>query len=774
MPGPYIHIAAADRIADQLSNLRDWGVMPIPDLSGMAPGDLADIVSRKSYYALGAIGPDLFFFLPDFRREADQTISNPLLGIVNWLDNFYDRLDTVLTLLESTFGPLGEDTDEMISRLTGDVSTAIKNVMAELSSILILSLEDIAAESRDWFELFSLGLDRGFDNQDFEWSDMLHYRSPSEFALALWETATRDRARAEDDLKAAGDENAKRTANDEIEWATRKQAYALGYMTHIATDVAGHGFVNEKSGGPFRTHWQRHHLVENHMDADAFSVDHGSQRLYRMLTESALHYRIAFLDDGDNPQALPDYDPDQYARNIQKHYLWRRELDLDSQMPDELAKFIVERLSVYSERLAGADTRTILAHPTDSSPHIIQGGDGRPTPDNLRDTYLILFRYLKYVTTDGFALEKPKPPDVFPNIDWPVFTDPHSLAPGEDDATIDWTHHPVLLIIKIILFLLLLVPLLVTLLIGLFADAATYLPRLLAYYTIELPLYYMIKVERLLLVSTGFTLPMEDEIDPGLMQLGVGTGKAFLAVLHAMDDVLADLGQAGLAAINLDANKLVSELGMTAEDAVAVALAATSTVTAPVEPVNDAAYPHSHEEPTEYLHPWDYPSTPGEQPHTQSGPFAVGDRSTVLLDAKMLGDNDTRKQLEFATDPATTDQVPINGSKNLGDPVNFGLYIIWQLTRDYFPSDSNVSAIVDWNLDADRGYGYKCWDWNRHDAPGPNEPLDQAHHVLKDQDSHDFLEPCTMPPQGGPPTFDSTGSPLLLHYTDEPDPGCSG
>jgi hypothetical protein len=44
------------------------------------------------------------------------------------------------------------------------------------------------------------------------------------------------------------------------------RAYSLGYMTHLATDTTAHSFVNSICGSPFRTHWQRHHLVENHID----------------------------------------------------------------------------------------------------------------------------------------------------------------------------------------------------------------------------------------------------------------------------------------------------------------------------------------------------------------------------------------------------------------------------------------------------------------------------------------------------------------------------
>lgn len=47
------------------------------------------------------------------------------------------------------------------------------------------------------------------------------------------------------------------------------ERYVLGYASHIATDVVGHPFVNTITGGPYRTHWHRHKLVENWIDAYA-------------------------------------------------------------------------------------------------------------------------------------------------------------------------------------------------------------------------------------------------------------------------------------------------------------------------------------------------------------------------------------------------------------------------------------------------------------------------------------------------------------------------
>jgi len=772
MPGPYIHIAAADAVAAALKKRKGWAGMPLA-LPGLEPSDVADILDgNQSHYSFGAIGPDLFFFLADFRSVGGVRIANPLLDIGRWLNDLYKNFDdNVLGLyVESFGGPLSEDLTEQMGRFTGDLSTTISKVMSQFSSVFLIAIEDLASQSSDWFAMFSMGLNKGIDNQDFVWSDMLHYRRTAQFALQLWANALAERASADAEVtkaKAAKDQAALDAANAMLMTAKRHQAYALGYATHIATDTAAHGFVNQKSGGPFRTHWQRHHLVENHMDAEVYNIDRGGQRTYNMLTEAALHYRIAFSQDGGSTkQSLPDYDPT--SQSLQQHYLWRRRLDLNSELPDDLAEFISKTLELYP-LATGTDPVPL---PSDSSPGIIQGNDGRPTVLQIQDAYLWLYRYIKMATTDGFAYDKPTPPDVFPNWEWPVLTDPHSEAPDEQDNKIDFFHHPLLFLLKLFLFILLFVVWLVTIIPSLIGDLVTYLPRLLTYYAIELPLYYIVKLERSVLVATGYTLPMQDEIDSGLIELGRGTTSNFSAVLAAMDTVGGDLKQDALDLMNGDLVKLMTDFGMTAQDAAAVVLAAVGpAAAAPMEPVHDSDYPHQHAD-GEFHHPWDYPTTDSERPKTQAGPFSAGDRPHILLDAAMPGSQITRARFEHALDPAAADSVLVDGTHNLGDPVWFAQYLIWQYTRDAFPSDSEQSAIADWNLDSDRGYGYRCWDWNRFPDQGVGM-RSPATHVFKDLDNHDFLAPCTSPSQriDGLPDYNGKAD-LLLHFTDQPDPGC--
>jgi hypothetical protein len=60
---------------------------------------------------------------------------------------------------------------------------------------------------------------------------------------------------------------------------------------------------------------------------------------------------------------------------------------------------------------------------------------------------------------------------------------------------------------------------------------------------------------------------------------------------------------------------------------------------------------------------------------------------------------------------------------------------------------------------------------------------DPSHHVLLDQDGHEYLAPCTPPSQATPANTTGCGpapiedhkpeKDLQLHFTDRPDPGCS-
>src|SRR6266498_207891 len=293
MPGPYIHMSS---MRHALRNLARGGYRPVPSeriSSDRAGADLATLGrlldSHPNFASIGAVGPDLFFFLPDFRDQKIAglriPVSNVLIFVLDFLEKVEEAIDPYVSKYEKYLGPIAEDTAEEMSRLTGGLSEIVGDITGELSSILVTALENLVTQQRDWWEFFSLGMNKGLDDQAYFWSDMGHYRRTGQFGRALWRAAS-----------VTGDDGAR--------------SYALGYLTHIATDVTGHAFVNSITGGPFRLHWQRHHLVENHMESDWYLRDPlrpGTATQYPQWTESALYYDLAFGEDDDAPVTRPAY-----------------------------------------------------------------------------------------------------------------------------------------------------------------------------------------------------------------------------------------------------------------------------------------------------------------------------------------------------------------------------------------------------------------------------------------------------------------------------------
>jgi hypothetical protein len=116
----------------------------------------------------------------------------------------------------------------------------LKNELLNLAQLELLTEGDI-------FGWFALKMRKGFDEKAFLWSDMAHYRRTSIIPARLIARA-RDMQQSADALtKEHGDQ---------------LLAFALGWTCHVGTDVIAHCFINEQCGGPFRTHWQRHHVIE--------------------------------------------------------------------------------------------------------------------------------------------------------------------------------------------------------------------------------------------------------------------------------------------------------------------------------------------------------------------------------------------------------------------------------------------------------------------------------------------------------------------------------
>jgi hypothetical protein len=275
----------------------------------------------------------------------------------------------------------------------------------------------------------------------------------------------------------------------------------------------------------------------------------------------------------------------------------------------------------------------------------------------------------------------------------------------------------------------------------------------------------------------GFLVPKTEEIMQGLVELGISPDGALVGLAAA----LASPDGTGTAPLPFDEKSggadpaypraVVQDPKQVAEQVLGIVLPDPSC-NQPVAP-------------SEYLRPWKYPERDNrgdtigwEAGLTKSGPWKQGQDARVLMNHEP-GDPQTRKDYEAATTPDDTDTTSsqrLPNGQHLGDPVDYGTYVVSRLT-----AGQQGTAMPDFNLDADRGYGYHCWDFNRSkDTTVPKVTPDQTF----DNDHYAFPTPCTVPEGycadsdfawSGPGRLYSSATHLAVHYlgvgTPE-DPGC--
>jgi len=155
----------------------------------------------------------------------------------------------------------------------------------------------------------------------------------------------------------------------------------------------------------------------------------------------------------------------------------------------------------------------------------------------------------------------------------------------------------------------------------------------------------------------------------------------------------------------------------------------------------------------------------------------------------MTGSDAARRAFEDAITPGDTETASAalltTAGANLGDPLDYGAYLIGQLTGSWadvngvatYTSNDQAHPLPDFNLDADRGYAYQCWDYLRHASSVPPAPRDALDMLSPDQwgcapqlitilseiqgrtaeamaadirDWYGYPEPCTVPQRYDP------------------------
>lgn len=778
MPGWYIHVEVANRALQQLES----GHLSEPSAHFQPPWDtrtLSDICYRwRNYYALGALGPDLFYLLPDFKGRPGDSIRRVIGAVLD----VWESVDPYISNYWSDiFGVLSGNTEDLINAITGGVYKELTDAVAMLRSALLNYVGGLVAKSYDWFAILGSGVPRGYADSGFYWSDMFHYRATSDFPRVMFANGAKRYDRAQQDFRLLDEDPAVwgtgpwTDAADRLLDAESEIAFALGWMTHCATDTVGHAFTNSKCGGPFRDHWLRHHLCENHMDALAYLRGHPHPaKRYGGLGTSALHFCIA-LRQGDilfpNKEPYPDENDPNYRAGRYVHrfdlpmydyttgfpqnpvnshgvqmyplghagtsaHLRSKYFDIDPPTigpppkPDTFPRHWSAAVRQAMQE-AFSEQPQLLTHDASFGQDLAgTGPGGLPTDRAFWEMYELVFRYLRLISSSGLEGGRPPKPGL-------VVAYPLPTAPGQDEADDagrgtnpsdpqDGSTTP----LKDFLFTISEVVYLVQRLAHWLLTATGFNDHIAAntaclrqgvYGSLHLPAYELKKAARQMLVERGFLTPEPDEIDAGLCTLGLAsTGKPNKLIPDLNDP--ADYAAAIAADPDLSGRDDGRAEGRDDEyprDVVADGasfIAQRTGVPGPLlDPVNLPYLKVGGEAPSEFLSPFAYPDAtpsgrfvPREEEQALGGPYVVGVNAQVLLESTPRLSIQARDAIERAATPKETREALLRHlphGRHLGAPLNYALSLMARLTTGV--------AVPNFNLDADRGYAWKCWTWQR-------------------------------------------------------------
>ena len=303
------------------------------------------------YAAFGSMGPDfLFFTTREYGQGIEETFGvNPVQGLVDFVFGVYDALEPLREFNDQYIVPIQVAIDQNVTQPLDDLLqgliSSVQHTAALLRGTVDAAVAAVVTDEVDFFYPFFPKLQRGKPESKWYWFDLLHYRRTGQFCNRLFTLAGNDR-----DL----------------------QRYAIGYASHVGTDIVGHPFVNAIVGGPYRAHWHRHKLVENWIDAWARH-----------------HYR----DDPTVLGCLQVQPEDAYADDAISGSLWYRLIMFENeQMPGKLLELWTHALAdVFGPGGAGS-----------GHPPLLEAGD-------IQSAYRLWFEWFERATTVG-TMTPPEPP----------------------------------------------------------------------------------------------------------------------------------------------------------------------------------------------------------------------------------------------------------------------------------------------------------------------------------------------------------------------------
>lgn len=231
MPTSGTHITIVQRLA-----ISDPAFMA---LLGDPAADDTTPEGRKARFAnLGAVGPDIFYAMADYGADLQD------------LENFLMKVAGTFQCVGELMGKIDRYVSGIESVITFGISDELQKSFTLLSAAFNEGLMALIINGGvNLWPVFEPAREKDLPREQWYWADYLHYIRSGTFVRALLN-------------KSQGNPNL--------------HAYALGYLTHYVTDVVGHPYVNQVVQAPWRLYWQRHHLVENFIDAYVWDRWHTS------------------------------------------------------------------------------------------------------------------------------------------------------------------------------------------------------------------------------------------------------------------------------------------------------------------------------------------------------------------------------------------------------------------------------------------------------------------------------------------------------------------
>ena len=250
MPGPALHHMICDRLRfDLMSSTGLGNTLPASRYNAI-DAQLANPGSLP-YLFLGCQGPDFLFFNTKDMPGPIHDLVTAYFDVYDWIKNFLRDLKALVPQpVLDALSALNEAANEVVtssSTLT-ELQQLFGNMKAVVTALTSTLLEAVKKFISDFslFDIISHPYRDGVPkNEPWWWFDAMHYRHTGKFARRLLE---------------------------KTKPGTQLHLYAIGYLTHVTADTVGHPYVNAISGGPYRSHAQRHKASENYQDVLNFLV----------------------------------------------------------------------------------------------------------------------------------------------------------------------------------------------------------------------------------------------------------------------------------------------------------------------------------------------------------------------------------------------------------------------------------------------------------------------------------------------------------------------